>query len=181
MDLNRLSKGEQILGVSALILFISSFLGLWGSFEVSTDLPEGTPEGLVETSADLGSFNLWSGYGLLPKLGMVIAFLLVVLVVMKAAGAMDNMNLPVPVGLIYLGGSVLVVLTMLLALLAGPEGDNEQTIAFTTYEQQRGLLLFVGIILSLVMAAGAFLHFSGGDTSSATRPGGAPPPGPPGT
>ena len=181
MDLNRLSKGEQILGISGLILFISSFLGLWGSVEVSTDLPEGAPEGIVDASADLGSFNLWSGYGLLPKLGMVIAFLLVVLVVMKAAGALDNVNLPVPVGLIYLGGAVITVLTMLLALVAGPEGENESSIGFSTVELQRGLLLFVGIVLSLAMLAGAFLHFSGGDTSSTTRPGGAPPPGPPGT
>ena len=180
MDLNRLTKGEQILGVSSLILFISSFIGLWGSYEVTTDLPEGTPEGLVDTSADLGSFNLWSGYGLLPKLGIVIALLLVVLVVAKAAGALDSTNLPLPAGLVYVGGSVIVVLTLLLALLAGPEGDNEQEIGFVTYEQQRGLLLFLGIVLALASLAGAFLHFSGGETGT-TRPGTAPPPGPPGT
>ena len=177
MDLNRLTKGEQILGISALVLFITSFLSMWGDVEVSTDLPEGAPDiGSVDVG---GGFSLWSGYGILPKLGVVIAFLLVVLVVAKAAGALDNANLPVPAGLIYLGGSALVVLTMLLALVAGPEGANETDFGFSTVELKRGLLLYLGVVLSLAMAVGSFLHFSGGDNTARTT-GGAPP-GPPGT
>jgi hypothetical protein len=178
LDLNRLTRGEQILGISALVLFITSFLSLWGSYEVSADLPEGVPE-IADTSVST-SFSLWSGYGILPKLGVVIAFLLVVLVVAKAAGALDNANLPLPAGLIYLGGSAITVLTMILALLAGPEGDNDVSVGFAEYEQKRGLLLFLGVALSLAMAVGSFLHFSGGDTS-APRTTGGPPPGPPGT
>ncbi|MDQ4094773.1 MAG: hypothetical protein M3174_00990 [Actinomycetota bacterium] len=168
MDLNRLSKGEQIAGIAALILFISSFIKLWGSSEVSseTNFPEGTPQEIIDqanASTDLGSFSLWEGYGLLPKLGVLLALLLVIFVVAKAFGALGNVNLPIPLGLAYLGLSAITVLTMLVALLAGPEGDNEQTtgvegIATATYELQRGLLLFLGILLSLAMLAGSFLH-----------------------
>ena len=128
------------------------------------------------------SFNFWTGYGIIPKLGMFIALALVVLVILKAAGALDNVNLPFPLGLLYLGGSVITVLTLLLALVAGPEGENETSVGFATLELQRGLLLYLGVLLSLAMAAGAFLHFSGGETGTpAARPGTAPPPGPPGT
>lgn len=168
MDLNRLSKGELLAGIAALILFISSFINLWGSAEISADanFPEGTPQEVIDEAnavADLGSFNLWTGYGLLPKLGVLLALLLVILVIAKASGALGDRTLPIPLGLTYLGLAAVTVITMLVALLAGPAGENEETtgfpgIATSTYEQQRGLLLFLGVLLSLAMAAGAFLH-----------------------
>ena len=192
MDPNRLTTGEKLLGASALVLFISSFIKLWGSIEVTTDFPEGTPQEVIDTvdqSADLGSFNLWSGYDLLPKLGILIALILVIVVVAKAASALDNANLPLPLGLIYLGGSAIVVITMLIALLAGAEGENETTVGIpglggSTIEVQRGLLLYLGILLALATAVGAFLHMQQEGTTPrpAAGPGaGSPPPQPPGT
>ena len=154
MDLNRLSTGEKVLGISALVLFITSFLSMWGKVDVSAEgLPEGATTGFGEAS-----FSLWNGYGILPKLGVLIALLLVVFVAAKAAGALGNVNLPVPETLIYLGGAAIVVLTMLIALIFGAEGANEGSAFGVTVELERGLLLYLGVLLSLAMAAGAYLH-----------------------
>lgn len=182
MDPNRLSSGEKLLGVTALVLFITSFLSMWGKIEVTTDLPEGVPDTLGGSAST--SFSLWDGYGLLPKLGIVIALLLVIVVIAKAAGALDNANLPVPLGLLYVGGAAITVITMLIALLAGAEGDNNVEGFGTTIEVNRGLLLYLGILLSLAMAVGAFLHMQqegSAPKGAAGPPAGAPPPRPPGT
>ena len=182
----RWTKGEMILAVSAFLLFVTSFIGLWGSVENSTtaDVPD-TVLDQFESRADLGSFSLWTGYGFLPKLGILIALLLAAFVVVRAIGALDQVDLPVPAGLIYLGGAGLVVLLMLIALVAGPEGANETSFSIggvtQTTELQRGILLYLGVLLSLAMAAGAYLHFQEGE--AATTPAGPPgtPPPPPGT
>jgi hypothetical protein len=176
--LDRLSRGEQILGVSALLLFIISFLKPWASVETSA---EGVPENLLGEIPS-PDFNMWSAYGFLPKLGVIIALLLVVLIVAKAAGALESVDLPVPLGLVYLGGAALVVLTMLIALIAGVEGSNEASAFGVTTEAQRGLFLYIGILLSLAAAFGAFMHFQGEGGTTTTRPtppAGTPPP-PPG-
>ena len=189
MNQLRWTKGEMILAISAFVLFVISFFGPWGSVEVSTETSADLPAGIadqVNSSQDLGSFSLWSGYGILPKLGVLIALLLAGLVVVRAIGALDSVNFPAPVGLIYLGGAALVVLLMLIALVAGPEGSNEASFSFggvtSKSELQRGLFLYIGVVLSLVMAVGAYLHFQEGEPATATTGGpvGGPPP-PPGT
>jgi hypothetical protein len=178
--LDRLSRGEQILGGAALLLFIVSFLKPWASIETSA---EGVPEDLVGQIPS-PDFNMWDAYGFLPKLGVIIGLLLVVLIVAKAAGALENLDLPVPLGLVYVGGAALTVLTMLIALIAGVEGSNEATAFGVTTEAERGLLLYLGILLSLAMGFGAFMHFQGEGgrttTGPATRGPAAPPPPPPG-
>lgn len=155
---------------------------MWGKIEVTTDLPEGVPDTFGGSAST--KFSLWDGYGLLPKLGILIALLLVIVVIAKAAGALDSISLPVPLGLLYLGGAAITVITMLIALLAGAEGDNEVSGFGTKIEVQRGLLLYLGIVLSIVMAVGAFLHMQDegtAPTAAAGPPAGAPPPRPPGT
>jgi hypothetical protein len=177
LDLNRLSTGEKILSVSALVLFITSFLKMWGSVDVSA-------EGVPEQFTDIGvatDFSLWDGYGILPKLGVLIALLLVIFAVARAAGALDNVNLPAPASLIYLGGAALVLLTMIIALIFGPEGENEASGFGVTVELERGLLLYLGVLLSLAMAAGAWMHMQGEGTTTTgvgrtTPPPTTPPP-----
>jgi hypothetical protein len=177
--LDRLSRGEQILGVSALLLFIVSFLKPWASLETTA---EGVPENLLGEIPS-PDFNMWDAYGFLPKLGVIIGLLLVGVIVAKAAGALENVDLPVPLGLVYLGGAALIVLTMLIALIAGVEGQNEASAFGVTSEAERGLFLYIGILLSLAAGFGAFMHFQGEGGTTATRPTpptqGTPPP-PPG-
>lgn len=182
MDPNRLTTGEKLLGASALVLFITSFLSMWGKVSVSADLPPGVPDDVLSSAET--NFSLWDGYGILPKLGVLIALLLVIAVIAKAAGALDNVSMPAPLGLVYLGGAAIIVITMLIALLAGPEGDNEVEGFGATVELERGLLLYLGIVLAIATALGAFLHMQGEGSTPKAAAGpasGPPPPRPPGT
>ncbi|MDQ3987286.1 MAG: hypothetical protein M3280_12420 [Actinomycetota bacterium] len=185
MDLKRLSKGESLLAVAALLLFVLSLFQAWGSQDVSTDVFKGFPEEAQQEidarfSQEIADYSIWSGYGLLPKLGVLIGLLLLLLVIAKAAGALDEWNMPVPLGLVYLGGGVVVLVSMLVALLAGPEGDNRVTVRGTTFVQNRGVLVFVGVLLGIAIAAGGFLHRQEEVTTPGARrrPGPPPPPAP---
>jgi hypothetical protein len=176
----------MILAISGFVLFLMSFFGPWGSIEVSTETSADLPQDVldqVNQSQDLGSFSLWSGYGILPKLGVLVALLLAAFIVVRAVGAMDSVDLPVAPGMIYLGGAGFVVLMMLIALLFGPEGSNEASFSFggvtSKSELQRGLFLYIGVVLSIVMAIGAYMHFQEGEPAAAAPPAGPPPGGPP--
>ena len=185
MDPNRLSTGEKILGGSALLLFLTSFLSFWSKYE--TPDQEGVVEGITERG------NGWSeSFNLLPKLAFVLALVLLILVVAKAAGVLDGVNLPVPLGLLYLGLAGLAALLIVLTAIIGPQETfdylgTEVDLSDAGYEVSRGPLLYLGALLSLAMAGGAFMHFSGGEprTTTATpgTPGaaGPPPTRPPGT
>ena len=155
MDLNRLSKGERLAGIAALVLFISSFIPMWASIGFEQESNELLPEG-IEAKTD---YSAWGGYGFTMKIAMLLALIIVVLVIARAAGALDSVNLPVPLGLIYAGAGALILLLMLLNLLTGPEGDNEIDLGFGgQYVAERGILLFLGLLLALATAAGGFLH-----------------------
>ena len=166
MDLNRLSRGEQIFGVSAALLFLLSFFPLWAKYEVAEEFFGGATQ----------RFSAWSGaFNFLMKLGLIFALLGVALVIAKAAGALDNVDMPVPLGLVYLGLGGLTLLIMLLFLLVGPTGASQPG-----FEVSRGPLLFVGIVLSAGMAFGGFMQFQGeGRAGTPARRPGPPPAGPP--
>jgi hypothetical protein len=157
LDIKRLTRGEQILGVAALLLFLSSFLAMWASVDFGVDVPG--------FSTDL---NAWDAYNFFPlKLGLIIALVAVVWVALRAANV--NMNLPWPAGLValILGGATLLL--VLLSLLTGPVLNID-----------RGILLYVGIVLAAAMAYGGYLAWQA-DQAGPTTYGGpaAPPPGPP--
>lgn len=163
LDLKRLSRGEKILAVAAFLLFVASLFQSWGSQDVSTDVFKGFPDEAQDQiearfSQEIADYSIWSGYGFLPKLGVLIGLLMLLLVIAKAAGALDELNMPIPLGLVYLGGGLVVLVAMLVALLAGPEGDNRVTVRGTTFEQNRGVLVFIGVLLGIAIAAGALLH-----------------------
>lgn len=150
MDLNRLSLGEKLLGVCALVLFVLSFIGFWAKVEVSG-------------AGDLGAlgvdatqrFNAWSGYGPLVDIGLIVALIAAVLVGVRAAGA--NFNMPLPWGTTYLVLSGITLLAMVLALLIGPAEEGGGTFFGISVEISRGIGLFIGTLLALGMAAGAWL------------------------
>jgi hypothetical protein len=174
LDLNRLSRGEQILGVCSALLFLLSFFPLWAKYEAS--------EEAFGAFATTQRFSAWSAaFNFLMKLGIILALIALVLIIVKAAGGLDNVQMPAPLGLIYLGLAGLSFLLLLLFTLIGPEeseaGVNVQDFGI---EASRGPLLFVGVLLGAGMAVGAYLHFQqeGRATTVAPRQPG-PPPGPP--
>lgn len=172
MDLNRLSTGEKILGGSALLLLLTSFISLWAKYE--------SPEvaGVLESQATRE--NAWSeAFNFLTKLGLILTIVALVLVVAKAAGAFDTVNLPAPLGLIYLGVAGLAALLIVLTAVIGPQETYggfgaEVDLEDFGVEVSRGPLLYLGALLSLAMAGGAFMHFSGGDVRTRTGTPGTP-------
>lgn len=155
MDLNRLSKGERLAGIAALLLFISSFIPMWASFGYEQEGNELLPAGL-ETKTD---YNAWSGYGFTMTIALILALIVAGLVIARAAGALDNVNLPAPLGIVYAGAGTLILLIMLFSILTGPEGANEIELGFgAQYVAERGLLLFLGTLLAAGVALGGFMH-----------------------
>ena len=154
--MDRLSKGEQIIGVSCVLLVILSVLKFWAKVDA------GQFGGLI--AADL-KFSAWSeAYGFVLKLGLFSAILAIVLVGLRAGGV--NMpSLPLPLGVIYLILTGITAVGILLALLAGPATGTE-----------RGIGVFIGTLLALAAAFGAYLHKQGEEPGPALGGGSATPP-----
>ena len=161
--MDRLSKGEQILGVSFLVLLILSFLKLWAKIEV-----DGGAFGVADASS---KYSAWDAYGPLIKLGFLTALIAVIIVGLRAAGV--NMpQLPMPLGTIYLILAGITAVTVLLTLLVGPSEDA----GFLGIEVSRGIGLFIGTTLGLAGTFGAYLHKQGGEPAPELGGGPATPP-----
>lgn len=147
MDLNKLTKGERILGISALLLLILSFLPLWAKLEIETGL-----EGFDGTTR----YSAWSAaFGFMMKLALILAIVALVLVAIRAAGT--SMNLPVPAWQIYAVCAGITLVLLLITVLTGPVGDQGD---IGGYEWSRGLAIFIAPLLGAGMAYGAFLTMS---------------------
>lgn len=175
MDISRLTRGERILGISAALLLLLSFFPLWAKYEVAGgDLGFG-----IEVPGATQRANAWSGA--MPayvKIALVLTIVALILVAIRAAGT--AMTLPVAPSMIYLGVAGATAALLLIAVITGPQGAE---LSFGGFEVSRGPLLFVGLVLGLGMAAGAFLHKQEEDTSmgapGVSGPPMVPPPGPP--
>ena len=163
--MDRLSKGEQIMGVSFLVLLILSFLKLWAKIEIDTG-------GLGFDGSQ--KFSAWDAYGIIIKLGFLTALLALVLVGMRAGGV--NMpNLPMPLGTIYLILAGITAVTVLLTLAVGPD-EGAGGFGLVGIEISRGIGLFIGTALALAGAFGAYLHKQGEEPGPALGGGPATPP-----
>jgi hypothetical protein len=146
VDMNRLSKGEQLmLGCSGLLL-ITSFLDLWSKYEFSGG-------GIVEGSTVRGS--AWNSYSFAGKLMVLCALATVVVLGIKAFQA--GFELP-SAAHVALGGATFAFL--LLMLIMGPEDGGLGGVAteLAGLEISRGLFLFVGILLGAGVLGGALMH-----------------------
>ena len=149
MDMNRLTKGEQILGVSALAFFILSFLKLWAKVEAGA-------AGVSNTTR----FSAWDAYGPLLKFGLFFALVAAGLVAAKMAGV-DLSGLPLRLGQLYLALAGATFLFTLLTLAIGPDESANVNLPGFKVEVSRGLGLFIGTLLAAAMAAGAWMHYQG--------------------
>ena len=182
VDLNKLTRGEKILGISSLVLFILSFLPLWAKLE--TELSEEFEDIPGADAAETTErFNLWDAYGFLAKLAIVLALVAIIIVVVRMMA--PHIKFPVPPGQIYVGLGGVALILMALSLLTGPEGDQGSTdFGFGSVEVSRGLIgLLLGIAAAAAMAYGGWLHMqeegSGPAVTSGpttTPPSSTPPP-----
>src|SRR6478609_10097453 len=179
MDLNRLTQGEKIAGVSAILLFIFMFFD-WYSVSISgAAIPVSGPGG-----------NAWDTLDFIP----IILLITVIVTVANAAIEASESNVEMPVH----GGTVVTVLGAISCLLILFRIIDTPTFASIGGVSAEGSVEF-GIFLSLIAAAGiAFggyramqeegMSFSdaadrlsggSGDGSSAGPPPPPPPPPPP--
>jgi hypothetical protein len=143
VNLDRLSLGEKVLGASALLLFLLSFINQWVKVEAEGGGVSATAKG-----------NAWDGYGFLLKLALLLALVAAGLVAARAA----NVNLSLPWSNVYRGLAFATLALVALTFIIGPDESGSFSSDFGSIEISRGLALFVGVLLAAAMAAGAFMH-----------------------
>ena len=155
MDISKLSRGDQIIGVSGIVLFIVSFFSWLGA--------KATVSGVTVAEGTK------SGWGFTITLfAILIGIAMTVVVALKAAG----IELPKLGGLtwgqVMLGAAALALLFVLIKLVAGPGGLPSGV------DKTRKIGIFLGLVATAGLTAGAFLNFQ-----SERSGGGAIPPRPP--
>lgn len=161
MDLDRLSKGERIALISSALLIIAFFIPLWAS---------------ISAGAYNADYNGWDGYGILGKLAFLCTLAVLALTAVRLSNAALP-DMPVSRGLLLVGLSGFATLMLLLGLLFGPNDDGADDIAGVDVD--RGLMLFVGIVLAAAMTYGSYLAMQEegtAPTGGAARPASPPPP-----
>ncbi len=159
MDLNKLTTGDRVIGISGIVLLIASFLD-WFKAEYQ--------------GQDLGSGNAWDFT--IAWLAVLIGIAMVVIVLVRAADV--NMG-DAPWALILLIMGVVAFAFVLIKLIAGVDTGNPLGV---DVEVKRQIGLFIGLVASAGLAVGAWLNFqaSGGTLpgmGGGSGRGTAPPPG----
>jgi hypothetical protein len=146
--MNRLNQGEKtFLGASALF-FILTWIPAWAKVSIA---------GFSESG------NGWESYGFWGKLALILALAGLVIGGLKLAG--QQVNVP-SVALVGIGA--LVLLCTVLMLLVGP--DVEGADAIPGVDVDRGLLLYVGIVLGAAMTYGGYQAMQAEGTTTTPPP-----------
>lgn len=138
MDLNKLSLSDKIIGVSALVLLIASFLP-W--FKVSAG-----PFSATGSGWDVGFF--WAGIPVI--LGLVM---LAQVGITNFGDASKLPELPVSWGQVHLGAGALAAVIVVLKLIIGEDVGGFDV------DMDRSFGLFLATIAALALAYGGFLKF----------------------
>jgi len=161
MDTRRLTLGEMVAGGAGIVLMVVSVIPQWGSISI-----EGA--GFSESTNSVG---LWEPgvFGILPKLAALLGLAAVVLVLVRATGAIRS----IPTAS-YLALGVTATLLMLMGVAVGPtlQGGG----LGLGLEEERGPLLYAGAILCAAILLGGWLHLRGEDTGDYGNRSAAPPP-----
>jgi len=162
MDSKRLTRGEVVCGVAGIALIVISVIPQWGSVSL---------EGMsISNESDSASFSLWEagGFGVLPKLAAFLGVACVVLVLVRATGAVWSIP-----SVAYLALGVAATLLMLMGVAVGPSFQGAAPIGI---EQTRGPLLYAGAVLCAVILFGGWLHLQGEEPDDFGNRSTAPPP-----
>jgi len=130
MDINRLSTGEKIAGVSAIVLLISMWFA-WFGFD--------NPGAALGIGGSI-TFNAWESFDFIDLILFVTVVVTVGSVVAKASDAL--IDFPFNPVVVVLGG--LCVLLVLYRIIDPPGGSD------------RKWGVFLGLILSALVAYGGY-------------------------
>jgi hypothetical protein len=139
LDINKLNTGEKVIGISGILLLIFSFFP-WLGFSYAG----------FSASKSAWTFTLcW--------LAVVLGVLMAGYVIAKAAGV----DLPdlgnVRWAHILLGVAIVVFLFILIKLIVGPSTGGVD-ISGTGVSKDRKIGIFLGLIASIGLVAGAYLN-----------------------
>ncbi len=174
MDTNRLSQGEMIAAISAVVLLFVMFIFTW----FSVDFGGGN---LGLSGVDTGS-NAWQAFGF-------IDIVLFVTILVAVGGALitanaQSVNTPVAISAITCGLGILSVLLILFRIV-DPPGSGDIPDGFDI-GISRGIGVFLGLIAAGGIAYGGWRAMEEEGTSFQhqaeqvqNRGGGDPPPPPP--
>jgi hypothetical protein len=157
MDLKKLTQGDQIIGVSGIVLFIISFFN-WLGYSVSgvRSLPG------VPTSASATAWHFT-----LTLLAVLLGLALLAYVVLKAVGVeMPSTFGSITLAQVVLGVAAVAFLFVLIKVIAGPNGITTGSVGGVTVSKTRKFGIFVGLIATIGLVAGAFLNFRAEQSSS---------------
>ena len=170
MDINKLNTGEKVIGVSGVLLLIFSFFP-WLGFSY----------GGFSASKSAWTFTLcW--------LAVILGVLMAGYVIAKAAGV----DLPELGNLrwahVLLGVAIVVFVFILIKVIVGPSTGGVD-ISGTGVSKDRKIGIFLGLLASIGLVAGAYLNaketgdlpgsLGRGTAGGSTPPPPGPPPGPP--
>lgn len=164
MDTSRISFGEMVAAVSAIILLIIMFLPWYG---VSAEA------GGFEASANA---NAWEAFGFIDILLFLAILVTLGLVAARATGNMPS-TLPAPAGLIIAIVGLIAAVLILFRILSipGPSVDIEGV------ELGRKIGIFLGLLAAGGIAFGGYTAMNeraaGHDATPTTGPGPGPGPG----
>jgi hypothetical protein len=166
LDINRLNTGEKVIGLSGILLLVFSFFS-WLGFSY---------RGFSQSNSAWSFTLCW--------LAVVIGVLMAGLVIAKAAG-MDVPELGnVKWAHILLGAAIIAFVFILIKVIVGPS-THGVSLAGTGVSKDRKVGIFLGLIASAGLVAGAYLNAKetgdlpgaiGGAKGDSAPP---PPPGPP--
>lgn len=170
MDINKLNTGEKVIGVSGVLLLIFSFFP-WLGFSY----------GGFSASKSAWTFTLcW--------LAVILGVLMAGYVIAKAAGV----DLPELGNLrwahVLLGVAIVAFVFILIKVIVGPSTGGVD-ISGTGVSKDRKIGIFLGLLASIGLVAGAYLNaketgdlpgsLGRGTAGGSTPPPPGPPPGPP--
>ena len=139
MDINKLNTGEKVIGVSGILLLIFSFFP-WLGFSYAG----------FSASKSAWTFTLcW--------LAVVLGVLMAGYVVAKAAGVeMPDLG-NVKWAHVLLGVALVAFLFILIKVIVGPS-TNGVSLAGTGVSKDRKIGIFLGLLASIGLVAGAYLN-----------------------
>ena len=150
MDVNRLSRGEQIAGAAAVLLFIDMFLN-WYSANISGALSEAANRAGVETSV-----NAWESFSTTDLLLALTILAAVTMVGLRVMGR--SADLPVSLPLVVAALGALTTLIVLWRIINQPGPNDFINVEYGAY---------IGFVLVAALTYGAIEAGGGVDTMRA--------------
>lgn len=157
MDLSKLTTGDKIVGIGAVVYLIAMFLPWYGVGEFGV-------------SYNNSGWSYFLG-GILPLL--LIALVVAKIAIGKFAPQTKLPELPVPWSQAILGGSVAAAVIVILRLLIGSDKVGSISVG-VSLDRKYGL--FVAVIGSVLVAVGAFMKYQAKEDDAASAGPGATPP-----